>query len=135
VDKFVLFAEDDLIQAKVLSAVCKNLALPASGFSIVSSGAEAIAYFKKAQSPDSPVRKPDIVITDLKMPEVDGLDLLKWIRESAEFKDTPVVILTGAFDPGIQKMAAALGCDGFFEKPAGLAKMGETIKKALAVRS
>ena len=134
-DKFVLFAEDDLIQAKVLSAVCKNLALPASGFSIVSSGAEAIAYFKQAQSPETAVKKPDIVITDLKMPEVDGLDLLKWIRESAEFKDTPVVILTGAFDPGIQKLAEALGCDGFFEKPAGLAKMGETIKKALAVRS
>ncbi|MDB6041134.1 MAG: hypothetical protein JWM99_4975 [Verrucomicrobiales bacterium] len=133
-EKFVLFAEDDLIQARVLSAVCKNLGLPASGFRIVSSGAEAITYFKQTQSSESPLRKPDIVITDLKMPEVDGLDLLKWIRESADFKDTPVVILTGAFDPGMKKMADALGCDGFFEKPAGLAKMGEIIKKALGVR-
>lgn len=134
-DKFVLFAEDDPIQARVLSAVCKTLALPPSNFVIVSNGAEAIDYFKRSLEAGSTARKPDLVISDLKMPEVDGLELLKWIREIPAFNGIHVIILTAAGDPSVKKLAQVWGCDGFFEKPVGLAKIAQTIQQALLLRN
>jgi CheY-like chemotaxis protein len=131
VDKFVLFAEDDLIQARVLTAVCKNIGLPVSNYVIVSNGAEAIEYFKRSKAEKSGIRTPDLVITDLKMPEIDGIELLKWIRTTPEFKHTRVILLTAAADQKIKKMAEQMGCDSFIEKPVGLAQIAQTVQRAV----
>jgi CheY-like chemotaxis protein len=131
VDKFVLFAEDDLIQARVLAAVCRNIRLPVSNYVIVSNGAEAIEYFERSKIAGSGIRQPDLVITDLKMPEIDGIELLKWIRATPEFKHTRVILLTAAADQKIKKVAEQMGCDSFIEKPVGLAQIAQTVQRAV----
>jgi CheY-like chemotaxis protein len=131
VDKFVLFAEDDLIQARVLAAVCRNIGLPISNYVIVSNGAEAMEYFKRSKTAGSGIRTPDLVITDLKMPEIDGLELLKWIRATPPFNQTRVILLTAALDQKIKSVAEQLGCDSFIEKPVGLAQIAQTVQSIL----
>jgi CheY-like chemotaxis protein len=57
-------------------------------------GVEAIDYFKALETPTS--RLPDIILTDLKMPRIDGMDFLRWLREHPLLKDLPVIVLSSS---------------------------------------
>jgi CheY-like chemotaxis protein len=131
VGKFVLFAEDDCIQTRFLAAVCKKLAIPPSDFAIVEHGGEAIAICKRSLTQHRTVRKPDLIITDCQMSVVDGLDLLKWVRETDGFRRIPLIILTNNWDEKTRKIAEDLRCNGLFQKPVGLSKMAQMIKYGL----
>ncbi len=130
---FVLFAEDDMIQARVLDLVCKRLGLSASDYAIVSNGLEAISYLERSRAQNSSENKPELVISDLRMPLMDGLDLLTRLRETDAFKTVPVFILTAIWEKKDEMVAKELGCCGFFEKPAGLYKMEELVKQILGM--
>ncbi len=72
----------------------------------------------------------DAIIVDLMMPEIDGLEALKLIKEKKP--DSQVILLTGhaTLDKGIEAMK--LGAVDFLEKPADLSQLTEKIKKAHA---
>ena len=72
----------------------------------------------------------DAIIVDLMMPEIDGLEALKLIKEKKP--DSQVILLTGhaTLDKGIEAMK--LGAVDFMEKPADLSQLTEKIKKAHA---
>ncbi|MFZ0827599.1 MAG: response regulator [Verrucomicrobiia bacterium] len=55
--------------------------------------------------------KPDIVILDLMMPKLNGVDVLKYIRSTPELKATPVVILSNAHMTSLAQEAAAIGAE------------------------
>ena len=59
----------------------------------------------------------DLVITDIMMPQMDGLALLRWLRESTEYASLPVIICTAVSDMKRVKEAAALGCRHYLVKP------------------
>jgi CheY-like chemotaxis protein len=135
VKKFALFAEDDLIQRQIWDFVCKKEGLSHSDFTIVSDGAEAISFLQRSLAPNEPARKPDIVFTDLRMPNVDGVGLLKWIKETPAFRDIPVVILTASYDKETELEAKEIGCSAFFPKPVGLAELRSMFRRALKISS
>ena len=60
---------------------------------------------------------PDVVVVDLKMPQVSGFDFLAWRRASPIFSSIPVVILSGSKDPAEAKMAAEMGANKLLIKP------------------
>ena len=62
----------------------------------------------------------DLVITDMKMPEMDGLELLRRIRQQK--KHLPVIILTGYADPKSEIEAIRAGCSHFISKPFTLSQ-------------
>ena len=72
---------------------------------------------------------PDAVILDLKMPEMDGLTVLKQLREADPA--LPVIVLTGAGTPETERQVFALGVTGFVEKQFSLHHLGESLKRAL----
>ena len=74
-----------------------------------SSGMEAIHGFKKS--------KPDVVILDISLPEMDGTEILRRIREDADLHDLPVVALTAHALPEDRARASAAGFDGYITKP------------------
>jgi DNA-binding response OmpR family regulator len=77
--------------------------------------------------------RPDLVILDINMPGVSGIDLLEFLRVRKEFKNIPVVMLsTEAADVMIDKVMA-LGADAYVTKPVALLELKEAIKKALWV--
>ncbi len=75
--------------------------------------------------------RPDLMLLDINMPEVSGLDLLEFLRRREDFKDLPVVMLsTEAADVTVDK-AMVIGADAYLTKPVALEEMEKAIKKAL----
>jgi len=74
---------------------------------------------------------PDLLVTDLNMPVLDGLELLRRLRANGYY-DLPVLVLTARSD---QRAAAiAAGADAFLVKPVPLHQLGETAERLLAER-
>jgi len=78
-------------------------------------------------------KRPDIVITDLRMPKLDGLALLERVKKLNPSVD--VIMVTGNADKAVAIQALKLGAFDFFEKPVDSAELIETIKKTLRYRA
>ncbi|GAA1840654.1 hypothetical protein GCM10009836_19990 [Pseudonocardia ailaonensis] len=114
----VLLAEDAPSLRRLLTD-----ALQAAGMDVtaVENGRAALAAH--------PAVRPDLVVTDLEMPQLDGLGLTRELRGRGE--TVPVVVVTGRDDPDTRAAAAAAGADRFLPKPFGLAELGECVRGAL----
>ncbi|BCX02731.1 MAG: response regulator [Candidatus Roseilinea sp.] len=117
----ILVVEDHLVTQLVLSKRLRN-----SGYTVVtaSSGREALAYL--AQSP------VDLIISDISMPEIDGLNLLRCMRVDESLRDVPVIILTNSVLDQHRLEASAAGADGFLEKPVSSWELEATVKRLLS---
>lgn len=73
--------------------------------------------------------RPDGVVLDLKMPEMDGVTVLQQIRSINP--DQPVIILTGAGTPEREQQVRALGVTEFIEKEFSLHRLGDALKRLL----
>ena len=73
--------------------------------------------------------RPDVVVLDLKMPEMDGLAVLRQIHSLDPKK--PVIILTGAGTPEVEQQVRALGVSEFVEKEFSLHRLGDALKRLL----
>ncbi len=61
--------------------------------------------------------KPDLILMDVQLPDIDGLEATKRIRASDADSDIPIVALTSFAMPGDREKALAAGCTGYIEKP------------------
>ena len=113
--KCVLVVDD---QPKVLRFIEIDLKL--RGFEVISttSGREALDLVKSA--------KPDIMLLDIIMPEIDGFEVLKELRT---FTDLPVIVFSAS--PGNHDSAMQLGANDFIPKPFNADEMVSRIKKLL----
>ena len=80
--------------------------------------------------------KPDLILLDIMMPDIDGWDVYRSIRENSETKDIPVVMLT-AKAQSIDKMIGlhVIGADGYITKPFGRRELVNGVKKHLKENS
>lgn len=119
----ILIVEDNPISSKML-----ELNLQKKGYftHVVSSGKEALEYL----SDNFGVQ---LVIADILMPEMDGLELLRELKNSDDLKDIPVIMCSSKKDAGTVKKAAELGCRHYLVKPVNtrdfLEKVGRLIKE------
>ncbi len=76
--------------------------------------------------------KPDLILLDIMMPDIDGWDVYRSIRKNSETKDIPVVMLT-AKAQSIDKMIGlhVIGADGYITKPFGRRELVDGVKKHL----
>ena len=75
--------------------------------------------------------RPDIVITNYKMPGADGFDVLQTVREHPHLTHTPVVFLTADHTPSLRDRALAAGVDAFLTKPFQLEELVSTVSRLL----
>lgn len=88
---------------------------------VAKDGTEAIELFGQ--------KRPDIILSDIKMPKKDGIDFVRYVRQH-DFK-IPIVLITALVDQNILISAANLSIDGYIIKPINLEKLVETLDFAL----
>lgn len=85
---------------------------------VVRDGAEALDYlFARGQFVDRPRGNPAVVLLDLKLPKVDGLEVLQAIRADSELKSVPVVMLTSSREEFDLVRSYELGVNAYVVKP------------------
>ena len=93
-------------------------------------GMEAMDYFKALQEPASNL--PDIILTDLKMPRMDGMDFLQWLRGNPLLKDLPVIVLTSSNEASDKRRTSRLGVFHFVTKQVHCENVLSTLNLFLA---
>lgn len=76
-------------------------------------------------------QKLDLLISDVNMPNMDGLTLIKTLRQEPAHKFTPILVLTTEVDPEKKKVAKEAGATGWIVKPFNPDQLLATIKKVL----
>lgn len=77
--------------------------------------------------------KTDLIIMDISLPEMDGLEATRIIKEDVALKGIPIVALTAHAMPSDRDAALSAGCDDYLTKPIDEKKLLETIKRHLGV--
>ncbi|MCC6500600.1 MAG: response regulator [Anaerolineales bacterium] len=73
-------------------------------------------------------KKPDLIILDVNMPEVSGLDMVEFLRRRPESKELPIIMLSSESDDDTINRALSLGADSYILKPITV----EELEKAMA---
>jgi len=121
-DAHILVVDDELINVKVIQKF-----LAAAGYqhvSYVESGQQALDFFQR--------ERPDLVLLDIFLADVNGIEVLKRLRALPGGKDLPVLIVTASTDHDLQRCAMELGAIGFLTKPIGHSELIAWLEKALA---
>ncbi len=114
-EKKILLIEDDKDHADLITNVLKEDDGKDIKTEVIlkKDGQEAIDYFQyEMQS------QPSIVILDLNLPEIDGMDVLKYIKKNSKHRSFPVIILSVSSDQKTIDEAYKNGANGYFVKPA-----------------
>lgn len=115
----VLYAEDDENDAYFMRRAFDRIGL-AYSLHHVPDGQSAIDYLAAAGPYSDRARHPlpALVLLDVKMPLVTGLDVLRWLRARREFDELPVVMLTSSNQDRDLQDAFATGANGYLLKPS-----------------
>ena len=115
--KTVLIVEDNELNMKLFHDL-----LQANGFNTIETrnGIEALDLARK--------HKPDLILMDIQLPEVSGLEVTKWIKEDDELKSIPVVAVTAFAMKGDEERIREGGCEAYLSKPISVAKFLETVR-------
>ena len=120
----ILIAEDNSVDAELM-----QMALDKAGFTgavrFVRDGHDAVQYLQGAGefSDRSKFPLPKIIISDLKMPRVSGLELVLWLRNHPGCNIVPVILLSGSGLPDDVVTAYKLGANTYFQKPARFSEL------------
>src|SRR5437762_1307255 len=125
----ILLVEDDENDALL---VCKAAQKTLAGIPVfvVSNGQQAVQYLNgdAAYADRSKYPFPDIVLLDLKMPVMNGFEVLRWVRSQPRLKRLPVIILTGSVHESDTKAAYEEGANSYLIKPANFNELVDTMK-------
>ena len=88
---------------------------------------EALYYTANVREPErlsaiARKHRPDLIIMDIQLPEVSGLEVTKWLKDDAELKSIPVVAVTAFAMKGDEERIREGGCEAYLSKPISVAK-------------
>ena len=120
----ILLIEDDPTDMKLLNAV-----LTCSGHRVLgkATAEQALEEIKG--------RRPDVILLDLKLPGMDGLNLARLLKSDSATRAIPIVAVTAAVEKYSEAAAFDAGCDAFILKPVDTRKLPQQIATAAAARS
>jgi two-component system, cell cycle response regulator DivK len=118
--KTVLIVEDNELNMKLF-----NDLLEAHGYATLktSNGIEAIELARK--------HVPDLILMDIQLPEVSGLEVTKWLKDDEELRHIPVIAITAFAMKGDEERIREGGCEAYLSKPISVAKFIATVRKYL----
>jgi len=127
--KKILFAEDDLNDVELTLRALEEYNI-ANDIEVVHDGQEALDYlYKKGKFTDRPNGNPVVIFLDIKMPKVDGLEVLKHIKSDPELKTIPVVILTSSNEEQDILRSYNLGVNAYVVKPVDFYRFSDAVEQ------
>lgn len=119
--KQVLIVEDNELNMKLF-----NDLLEANGYLTIQtrSGVEAVDLARR--------HRPDLILMDIQLPEVSGLQVIRWIKDDDDLKHIPVIAITAFAMKGDEEKIRQGGCDSYLSKPISVVKFLETVRAYLA---
>ena len=127
--KRILLAEDSPRDAELaLDALAENHL--ANEVVHVRDGAEALDYlYRRGQFADRPNGQPAVVLLDLKMPRVDGLEVLREMKSDPGLKLIPVVVMTSSREEGDLLRSYELGVNAYVVKPVKFQEFVDAVRQ------
>ena len=118
--KSVLIVEDNELNMKLF-----NDLLEAHGYGTIQtrSGVEAVELTRK--------HRPDLILMDIQLPEVSGLQVIQWIKDDEALSHTPIVAITAFAMKGDEEKIRQSGCEAYLSKPISVVKFLETVRAYL----
>jgi two-component system chemotaxis response regulator CheY len=116
----IMTVDDSASVRKMISFTLKQ-----HGYEVVEAvnGTEALRKLKE--------EKIDMLITDINMPELDGIDLVRKVRDNPSYKFIPIIILTTEAQAGKKEEAKAAGATGWIVKPFRPEQLAAVVRKVL----
>lgn len=121
----VMIVDDELSTTKIVKTYLQN-----AGFGRIVTETDSTKAVEKICT-----EKPDIILMDIHMPEVSGLDIIEEIRQTQSIMSTPVVFLTASTDPAIRLKALNMGANDFLNKPVVLSELIARVKNTLLAKA
>ncbi|MBK7147929.1 MAG: response regulator [Bacteroidetes bacterium] len=124
----ILLVEDNAADAR-LTAIALEDAQLKHKIVLVRDGSEALDYFFPAgeQTSDMAVRLPKVVFLDLKMPKVNGNEVLARLKQDERTRKIPVVMFTSSQEPRDIKECYALGANSYIVKPVDFDEFSKVV--------
>ena len=118
--KSILIVEDNELNMKLFHDL-----LEAHGYSTLGTrnGIEALELAR--------THRPDLIIMDIQLPEVSGLEVTKWLKDDPELKAIPVIAVTAFAMKGDEERIREGGCEAYLSKPISVAKFLATVRTHL----
>lgn len=118
--KTVLVVEDNDLNMKLFHDL-----LETQGYDILQTkdGMEALKMAREHQ--------PDLILMDIQLPEVSGLEVTKWIKEDDNLKAIPVVAVTAFAMKGDEEKIREGGCEAYIAKPISVSNFLDTVRRFL----
>ncbi len=116
--KSILIVEDNELNMKLFHDL-----LVAHGYKVLqtSNGMEALSIARE--------HHPDLIVMDIQLPEVSGLDVTRWIKDDDDLHDIPVVAVTAFAMKGDEERIREGGCEAYIAKPISIPDFIGTIRQ------
>ena len=116
--KKVMIVEDNELNMKLFRDL-----IEASGYETVRTrnGLEALDLAR--------AHRPDLILMDIQLPEVSGLEVTKWLKEDDALKGVPVVAVTAFAMKGDEEVIRQGGCEAYISKPISVTSFLETVRR------
>ena len=119
--KTILIVEDNPLNMKLFNDV-----LEGSGYRTLSTN-DGRTAMELAE-----VNRPDLILMDIELPEVSGLEVTKWIKDKDSLKDIPIIAVTALAMRGDEERIRRGGCEGYISKPITVKRFLETVQHHIA---
>lgn len=123
----IIIADDDIDDADLMFETFTNN--PNFGkVSLVANGEELLNYLK-----DTSKQTPDVILTDINMPILDGIEALEQILNTNEFMNIPCFVYSTSINPSYKEKCDIIGVKGYLIKPYSFDAFAEIPKKILSI--
>jgi two-component system, cell cycle response regulator DivK len=116
----VLIVEDNELNMKLFVDL-----LEGAGYRVLQSG-EGVAGFQLARA-----ERPDLIVMDIQLPAISGLEVTRWLKEDPELAHIPVVAVTAYAMKGDKARMLEGGCEAYLAKPISVVSFLETIRRLI----
>ena len=118
--KTVLIVEDNELNMKLFHDL-----LDAHGYQTLQTrnGMDALRVARE--------QHPDLILMDIQLPEVSGLEVIKWLKDDESLRDIPIIAVTAFAMKGDEERIRRGGCEAYISKPISIAMFLDTVRRHL----